>query len=73
MKKHDLIEQVHNVVTDAFNSIGNDLRGGSILDLCADQLTMVDLDDLQWAILASSTIRRRSSVRVWQQTREYEV
>lgn len=73
MTKKELIWRVEQVAIKAFNSLGDNLKGGSILDLCADQLPMEDLDDLQWAILASNTIRRRSSVRVWEQTNKYEV
>lgn len=71
----DLVEvarECRGIAGRAVAALGADLGGGSLLDLCADQITDVSLFDLKTAIVVSGLeVDPRLSPRVQALARRY--
>lgn len=70
MSPTDLAIRCRQVYDRAAADLGNDLRGFSVRDLCADQIPDVSLSDIEDAIIASG-IGEVSSPRICGQILQY--
>lgn len=52
----DVASECRRIVLAAVSDLGPDLAGGSVLDLCADNIERVSLADLQCAIICAGRL-----------------
>lgn len=66
----DLAAECRRIYDNAANALGPDLGGGSLLDLCADNVADASLADLKAAIVVSG-IHASANDRIKQQIAQY--
>lgn len=54
----DIAKRCNEIFDAASKDLGNDLQGGSVLDLCADNIEGVSLFDLKCAIVCAGIYAR---------------
>lgn len=67
----DIARECREVFNRAAKDLGNDLRGFSLLDLCADNITDVSLADLKSAIIVAG-LYLHVSPRIQRQIAAYQ-
>lgn len=70
MEIMDIAKKCRTIFNEAAETLGNDLAGYSALDLCADNIPNVSLDDLMCAITYSG-IESIASERIQKQIAGY--